>query len=116
LRASIFRTLASEGMPQASNCTIVGDSVAAGLGRALGQCGVAAHVGLSAEAAAARVNSTGNWVVASMGSNNFPGGARPHSALNLMLPFAKPLSGPMPLRGRADPRLAGERTARRALA
>jgi hypothetical protein len=58
----------------ASSCTIVGDSVAVGLGTALGGCGVSAKVGISASAAAARVHSGGNWVVASMGSNDFPSG------------------------------------------
>jgi hypothetical protein len=77
LAASAGFALFCLAMPACAGCMVVGDSVAVGLGSALGGCGVSARVGLSAEASAARVHSGGNFVVASLGSNDFPRGISP---------------------------------------
>jgi hypothetical protein len=58
--------------PAGASCLVVGDSVGVGIGRALGSCVVSARVGLSSAAAARRVPRGKGWVIASIGSNDFP--------------------------------------------
>ncbi len=59
--------------PALAGCQVVGDSVAVGVGRAMGVCAVSARIGISSTASAASVRG-GGWVIASIGSNDFPRG------------------------------------------
>jgi hypothetical protein len=73
----ISLTLACLALPAQASCVVVGDSVAVGVGSALKGCGVSARVGLSSTASAARAGAGGKWVIASIGSNDFPRGITP---------------------------------------
>jgi hypothetical protein len=69
--------LACFALPAQASCVVTGDSVAVGVGAAMKGCGVSARVGISSTASASRIGSGGKWVIASIGSNDFPRGITP---------------------------------------
>ena len=60
--------------PANASCRVIGDSVGVGLGQALRSCATSARIGISSQAAASRVRGGGEWLVVSLGSNDFPRG------------------------------------------